>query len=74
MILSLSNLSASILTPTHRKNRRDGATVSFRVLHMADTVGRELFKNAASAASDPAQLSVSSRSQRRSQIEAHANL
>lgn len=32
------------------KNRRDGATVSTRVLKLADRLGRELFENAANAA------------------------
>jgi hypothetical protein len=48
--------------------------VSFRVLHMSDTVGRELFKTAAAVSSDPADLNVSSRRRRRSEIEARANL
>ncbi|KAL1987101.1 hypothetical protein VTN96DRAFT_4975 [Rasamsonia emersonii] len=55
------------------KNRRDGATVSSRVLAMTDAVGRELFRNAA-ASSDAADLNVSSRKQRRTSIETRANL
>ncbi|KAJ5799939.1 uncharacterized protein N7518_002007 [Penicillium psychrosexuale] len=52
------------------KNRRDGATVSSRVLIMSDLVGRKLFENA--AASVPAD--VSSRQMRRNAIGAEAKL
>ncbi|CDM30861.1 hypothetical protein DTO013E5_493 [Penicillium roqueforti] len=52
------------------KNRRDGATVSSRVLIMSDLVGRKLFQNA--AASVPAD--VSSRQMRRNAIGAEAKL
>ncbi|KAL2006270.1 hypothetical protein VTN00DRAFT_9924 [Thermoascus crustaceus] len=54
------------------KNRRDGATVSSRVLTMSDTVGRELFRSAAS--SDSADVDVSSRTKRRKAIETKSKI
>ncbi|KAL2221914.1 putative acyltransferase [Thermoascus aurantiacus ATCC 26904] len=58
------------------KNRRDGATVSSRVLTMSDTVGRELFRSAASSdsAALAAEVDVSSRTKRRKAIETTAKL
>ncbi|KAJ5488849.1 hypothetical protein N7539_003739 [Penicillium diatomitis] len=52
------------------KNRRDGATVSSRVLTMSDFVGRQLFSNA--AVSTPAD--VSSRQMRRKAIGTDSKL
>ncbi|CAI7641085.1 unnamed protein product [Penicillium pancosmium] len=52
------------------KNRRDGATVSSRVLTMSDIVGRQLFYNAAA----PAPADVSSRQMRRKAITTDSKL
>ncbi|KAJ5599743.1 hypothetical protein VI817_000877 [Penicillium citrinum] len=52
------------------KNRRDGATVSSRVLTMSDIVGRQLFYNAAA----PAPAGVSSRQMRRKAIATDSKL
>ncbi|KAG0157385.1 hypothetical protein PDIDSM_4570 [Penicillium digitatum] len=52
------------------KNRRDGATVSTRVLTMSDIVGRKLFQNAAA----PVPVDVSSRQMRRNAIGTEAKL
>lgn len=52
------------------KNRRDGATVSSRVLTMSDLVGRKLFQNAAA----PVPADVSSRQMRRNAIGTEAKL
>jgi hypothetical protein len=52
------------------KNRRDGATVSSRVLTMSDLVGRQLFLNAAA----PAPADISSRQMRRKAIATDAKL
>ncbi|OXV11751.1 hypothetical protein Egran_00488 [Elaphomyces granulatus] len=54
------------------KNRRDGATVSSRVLTMVDTVGRELFLCAASP--EAADLNVAPRKPRRTAIESGVHL
>lgn len=60
-----------------RKNRRDAATVSSRVLAMSDEVGRRLFDNA--VASKPkstvsGEIGVSSRIRRRKDIELNPKL
>ncbi|OQE32058.1 hypothetical protein PENSTE_c001G10099 [Penicillium steckii] len=52
------------------KNRRDGATVSSRVLIMSDIVGRQLFYNAAA----PTPAGVSSRQMRRKAITTDSKL
>ncbi|CAI7664947.1 unnamed protein product [Penicillium bialowiezense] len=52
------------------KNRRDGKTVSSRVLAMSDHVGRQLFQNAAV----PAPADVSSRQMRRNALGTEAKL
>ncbi|KAJ5587212.1 uncharacterized protein N7459_002977 [Penicillium hispanicum] len=52
------------------KNRRDGATVSSRVLTMSDVVGRQLFHNAAA----PAPADVSSKQMRRKAIGTDSKL
>ncbi|KAJ5656500.1 hypothetical protein N7507_008450 [Penicillium longicatenatum] len=52
------------------KNRRDGATVSSRVLKMSDLVGRQLFQNAAA----PAPTDISSKQMRRKAIGADSKL
>lgn len=58
---------ASFLWHWCSKNRRDGATVSSRVLTMTDTVGRKLFEGAASP--DPTNnVDVSTRTMRRNVI------
>ena len=53
-----------------RKNRRDGATVSSRVLAMSDVVGRQLFYNAAA----PPPGDVSSKKMRRKAISTDSKL
>ena len=56
----------------HSKNRRDGATVSTRVLALADKVGRELYASAAmSLAADDGS---SPRKRRRKEIRTRARL
>lgn len=56
------------------KNRRDGATVSTRVLALADRVGRQLFENAAaSGISAPAEQTLP-RKRRRQEIQTKARL
>ncbi|KAJ5939318.1 hypothetical protein N7466_002452 [Penicillium verhagenii] len=52
------------------KNRRDGATVSSRVLTMSDLVGRQLFQNAAA----PAPTDISSKQMRRKAIATDSKL
>ncbi|KAJ5527106.1 hypothetical protein N7513_011265 [Penicillium frequentans] len=52
------------------KNRRDGATVSSRVLTMSDIVGRQLFQNAAA----PAPTDISSKQMRRKAIGTDSKL
>ncbi|KAJ6102440.1 hypothetical protein N7486_004867 [Penicillium sp. IBT 16267x] len=52
------------------KNRRDGATVSSRVLTMSDIVGRKLFQNAAA----PAPTDISSKQMRRKAIGTDSRL
>ncbi|KAJ5946840.1 hypothetical protein N7454_003679 [Penicillium verhagenii] len=52
------------------KNRRDGATVSSRVLTMSDIVGRQLFQNAAA----PAPTDISSKQMRRKAIATDSKL
>lgn len=54
----------------YSKNRRDGATVSSRVLTMSDVVGRQLFYNAAT----PAPAGVSSKQKRRQAIATDSKL
>ncbi|OKL58217.1 hypothetical protein UA08_06529 [Talaromyces atroroseus] len=54
------------------KNRRDGATVSSRVLTMTDTVGRQLFQSV--ARSDATDINVSTRQARRTVLAEKANL
>lgn len=61
----IHTIFAKLLT-FHSKNRRDGATVSSRVLTMSDLVGRKLFQNAAA----PVPADVSSRQMRRNAIGA----
>lgn len=57
---------------THsRKNRRDGATVSSRVLAMSDNAGRTLFAAAEGPASD---VDVSTKAPRRRAITPTAKL
>ncbi len=56
------------------KNRLDGATVSIRVLALADKVGRQLFENAAaSGTSAPAEQTLP-RKRRRPEIQTKARL
>jgi len=47
------------------KNRRDGATVSTRVLSLADQAGRELFATADAGANGAAEGGMESRERRR---------
>lgn len=71
MVLSvLLNLFILILS---RKNRRDGATVSSRVLIMTDLVGRKLFEGAASPDLEDS-VDVSARQQRRKDITPSSKL
>ena len=63
-------ISANIRLTFCSKNRRDGATVSSRVLTMSDIVGRKLFQNAAA----PVPADVSSRKMRRNAIGTEAKL
>ena len=56
-----------------RKNRRDGATVSSRVLIMTDLVGRKLFEGAASPDLEDS-VDVSARQQRRKDITPSSKL
>ena len=57
------------------KNRRDGATVSTRVLALADKVGRQLFESAAAPVNAAAGSAVRSSSKRRSkEMQAKARL
>ena len=59
---------------TYRKNRRDGATVSTRVLSLAaDKVGRELFTTAAAVNADTTDQ-TGPRRRRRKDILASARL
>ncbi|KAB8255797.1 acyltransferase [Aspergillus pseudonomiae] len=55
------------------KNRRDGATVSSRVLIMTDLVGRKLFESAASSDLEDS-VDVSARQQRRKDITPSSKL
>ncbi|PWY95897.1 putative acyltransferase [Aspergillus sclerotioniger CBS 115572] len=55
------------------KNRRDGATVSSRVLHMSDVVGRKLFEDASSR-SPAEEVDVSIRQMRRKAITPSSKL
>ncbi|KAE8350421.1 acyltransferase [Aspergillus coremiiformis] len=55
------------------KNRRDGATVSSRVLTMTDLVGRKLFERAASPGLKDS-VDISSRQQRRKDITPRSKL
>ncbi|KAL1953306.1 hypothetical protein VTO42DRAFT_3013 [Malbranchea cinnamomea] len=51
------------------KNRRDGATVSSRVLSMTDAVGQELFKSTPPQAKPVGDFKVSPRKQRRTDLQ-----
>ena len=55
------------------KNRRDGATVSTRVLVLADKVGRQLLESAA-ASGDAAAIETTPKKRRRKEIETKARL
>lgn len=55
------------------KNRRDGATVSTRVLALANKVGRELFASAA-IANAPTVLEDPHKKMRRKSIDSRARL
>ncbi|KLJ11530.1 acetyltransferase [Blastomyces silverae] len=56
------------------KNRRDGATVSSRVLTMTDAVGREVFKVAAAAEESADEVDVSTKQRRRTPLGSSAKL
>ena len=56
------------------KNRRDGATVSTRVLALADKVGRELFANAAVKDVAPIGEEDLEKKRRQRRIESRAKL
>ena len=56
------------------KNRRDGATVSTRVLALADKVGKQLFETAKVPGMDAAGVNSSSRKRRRKEIQTRARL
>lgn len=55
------------------KNRRDGATVSTRVLALVDKMGQELYANVA-ATSGRAEEASSSKKRRRKEISTKARL
>ena len=55
------------------KNRRDGATVSTRVLVLADKVGRQLFEDAV-ISGDTVQIETTPRKKRRKEIQTKARL
>ena len=55
------------------KNRRDGATVSTRVLVLADKVGRQLFEDAA-ISGETVQMETTPRKKRRKEIQTKARL
>lgn len=57
---------------SRRKNRRDGATVSTRVLALADKVGRELYASAVLLGN--AERSSSPNKRRRKEIRTKARL
>ncbi|GLA25174.1 acyltransferase [Aspergillus phoenicis ATCC 13157] len=56
------------------KNRRDGATVSSRVLHMSDVVGRKLFEDASPSPAAAEEVDVSIRQMRRKAITPSSKL
>lgn len=56
------------------KNRRDGATVSTRVLSLADKVGRQLFENAAASGNSAPAEQALPRKRRRQEIQTKARL
>lgn len=56
------------------KNRRDGATVSTRVLVLADKVGHQLFENAAAPADAAPQDVQTPKKRRRKEIQTRARL
>lgn len=56
------------------KNRRDGATVSTRVLRLADLVGRQLFENAVAGGVSGDSERQSRKGRRKSEGEMHAKL
>lgn len=56
-----------------RKNRRDGATVSTRVLAMSDVIGQRLFDSAVSSNAAGA-VDVSARKMRRKDISTSSRL
>lgn len=56
--------------PSNSKNRRDGATVSSRVLAMSDVVGAQLFYSVAA----PAPGDISSKQRRRQAIGTDSKL
>lgn len=56
------------------KNRRDGATVSSRVLKLAELVGRDLYANATTPEARPVNESKQGKRTRRKRIEMRARL
>ena len=56
------------------KNRRDGATVSTRVLVLADKVGRQLFESAAAPAEATPKEGSTPKKRRRKEIQTRARL
>ena len=58
----------------NRKNRRDGATVSTRVLALADKVGRDLFASATIQENQIEESTTSSKKRRRKEIQTRAKL
>lgn len=57
-----------------RKNRRDAATVSSRVLAISDFVGRKLFDNAVRSSEAADAVDVSTRKMRRKDISTSSRL
>lgn len=58
------------------KNRRDGATVSTRVLRLTDTIGRNLFVDASADATmtEEDRLLLKRKQKRRQSLQARAHL
>ena len=56
------------------KNRRDGATVSTRVLVLADKIGQQLFENAAAPAHAASKEGQTPKKRRRKEIQTRARL
>lgn len=56
------------------KNRKDGATVSTRVVRLTDVIGKTLFERGAATISDEDKTELSQRQERRKALQPRANL